>query len=107
MSSKQKGVLKFAPHSLHVDIISKQRQSVMQQKMEAVVSFASGDADARGQGEQCHRLAMHSRGINIEQTNDVWFSRYASGQTDRHKHADYNTSHPYWSKVTKIWLINS
>jgi len=35
----------------------------MQQRMEAVVTFASGEADAQGEGGWCRRLAVHSRGI--------------------------------------------
>jgi len=45
MSSDEKCILKFASYSLYVDIISKQRRSVMRQRMEAVVSFVSGEVD--------------------------------------------------------------
>jgi len=50
-SSDQKWILKSPPHSLYVDIISSN----------VVCEWGSGRA---GEGRQCRRLALHSRGSN-------------------------------------------
>jgi len=35
---------------------------------------------------------------------DVWFLRYASGETDRHKHTDCSSFHPYEGQSNVVTL---
>jgi len=37
---------------------------------------------------------------------DMWFLRHANGETNNrtNRHADHNTLHSYWSKVTTVVL---